>query len=470
MIGAASDLSARKLDAAQRVQADLAAMIFGRLGPHVLSASLAAEIALTLAYAFNRWVAAIFGAASFIAYGARFVLIYRYRAVAPPAGANGLWLRLYTAVAIAAGLAWGSAAVLMTTIPDWQANTAVWAVLAACIAMASGCALAHACYMPAADGFIWTTDLLCAAVCLWAAEPGASMAALVFILNAAGSSYIARKMHASIVRTLQTGYANEALAAELAQANGELREAKAIIEDASKAKSAFLASMSHELRTPLNAIIGFSEVMSREVLGPMGTSRYRDYAGDIHASGQHLLGLINDVLDISKIEAGELRLDRETVDLAAVMKGCVRLLSDRAMRAGIQLELSCRTGRPFVYADESRIRQIGFNLLSNAIKFTPASGQVSVAITAEEDGNLILAVSDTGVGMAPEDIPLALTPFKQAESGKNKAREGTGLGLPLTKTLVEAHGGTLRIMSRLGEGTTVIAIFPRSALTAATAA
>jgi signal transduction histidine kinase len=260
---------------------------------------------------------------------------------------------------------------------------------------------------------------------------------------------------------LRGQYEKAELARRLSEANLEVREA-------SRAKSEFLANMSHELRTPLNAIIGFSEIMAREILGPVGQPRYRDYAHDIQDSGKHLLGVINDILDLSRIEAGRMTLVEDEVDLAAVISGCVRLLSYRAATAGVAIvpdfdKETCR-----IRADEGRIRQIGFNLLANAIKFTPQGGEVRIAIAPNHDGEVELTVADTGIGMRPEDIPVAMTPFQQVQTGGVRNIGGTGLGLPLTKTLVELHGGRLAISSALGEGTTVSAVFPRERVMSAT--
>jgi len=238
----------------------------------------------------------------------------------------------------------------------------------------------------------------------------------------------------------------------------ELRVAKEAAESASHAKSEFLAHMSHELRTPLNAIIGFSEIIKHQKFGP-GSERYPLYAGDILSSGTHLLGLINDILNLSKLEAGRFVLHEEDVDLQALVDSCLKVLSTQASAGKIELSAALDAGRRWIRADERRLRQVLLNLLSNAVKFTPEGGQVRVSSVAR-NGGLAISVSDTGSGMAPEDIPNAMTPFGQIDSKIRRKLEGTGLGLPLAKQLVELHGATFSIESKLGAGTTVTFVLP----------
>jgi signal transduction histidine kinase len=249
---------------------------------------------------------------------------------------------------------------------------------------------------------------------------------------------------------------------ERKHAEDALRDAKDQAETASRTKSEFLANMSHELRTPLNAVIGFSEIIHQQIFGPIGEARYVDYAKDIHASGTHLLQVINDILDISKAEAGKVDLRETPIDIARALVACTKIVAPRAEAGQVRVEIDVPEDAPQLLADEQRFRQIVLNLLSNAVKFTPPGGRVSVGYAREESGALRLEVADTGIGMRPQDIPRALEPFGQIDSALARRFEGTGLGLPLTKKLVELHGGTLELRSAPGKGTAAIVRFPPS--------
>jgi PAS domain S-box-containing protein len=241
----------------------------------------------------------------------------------------------------------------------------------------------------------------------------------------------------------------------------DLAAAKRRAEDASKAKSHFLANMTHELRTPLNAIIGFSDLIRSELYGPVGDKRYGEYAGVVRDSGQHLLELINDILDFSKIEAGELPLHEEITNISDLVDSCVRMLLVRAAHGNLSVQRQLQSGLPDLRCDVRRVRQIVLNLLSNAIKYTPAGGEIRVSTGLDRAGNMEIAVSDTGVGIADQDQRRVMEAFVQVDSDLNRKSEGTGLGLPLTKRLVELHGASLTLRSKLGEGTTMTVRFPR---------
>jgi len=249
---------------------------------------------------------------------------------------------------------------------------------------------------------------------------------------------------------------------ELSHLAETLVRAKEEAETASRTKSEFLANMSHELRTPLNAIIGFSDMMQRGIFGPLG-ERYRGYARDIYESGTHLLDVITDILDLSKIEAGRLTLLEEEIDLGAILASCERLVRERADKGGVRLVVDLKgfASLPLLLADQIKLKQILLNLLSNALKFTPRGGRVTVSGRLDAGQALVVEVEDTGIGMTDEQIGLALQPFRQVDSSLARRHEGTGLGLPLTKSLVELHQGELVIDSTFGSGTRASVKFPR---------
>ena len=248
---------------------------------------------------------------------------------------------------------------------------------------------------------------------------------------------------------------------ELARAReADLSRALTDATASAKAKGDFLALMSHELRTPLNAIIGFSEVLGSELFGPLGHARYKEYSRDVHGAGKHLLALINDILDLSKAEAGKFEMADEEIVTADLLGECLRLMRRRAEEAGLALQYRFAPGLPNLVVDRLRLKQVLLNLLSNAIKFTPVGGTVTLRADYRDGGDCHLTVADTGIGMAPEAIPLALEPFRQIASPLARNHEGTGLGLSLAKALIEGHGGRLELESALNHGTTARLVLP----------
>jgi two-component system cell cycle sensor histidine kinase PleC len=247
---------------------------------------------------------------------------------------------------------------------------------------------------------------------------------------------------------------------ERKQFENALQAAKEQAELANRAKTAFLANMSHELRTPLNAIIGFAEIIHQELLGPIGTPRYLDYIADIHLSGNHLLEVINDILDLSKVESGHFELLEKTVDIERVVASALRLLGDRTAKDDLSVRIRMPEPHPLVRADERAMKQILLNLLSNSVKFTPTGGVIEVAVELADNGDLLVIVADNGVGFDLADLPRALAPFGQIDSSLTRRYQGTGLGLPLVNSLTQLHGGRLEIDSKLDAGTRVTVRLP----------
>jgi len=250
-----------------------------------------------------------------------------------------------------------------------------------------------------------------------------------------------------------------ATAAEEVAAIAEMR--REAMEAANRTKSEFLANMSHELRTPLNAIIGFSDMMMHSLTTTRDMEKFLEYARDINHSGHHLLALINDILDLSKIEAGKLDVNETEIDLHEMAKQCLTIVSPNAEENKLEMILRIPPDMPPLLADERKIKQVCINLLSNAVKFTEPGGRIVVTAGMSREKEIFLRVTDTGIGIAARDIEKALAPFTQIDGALNRHHEGTGLGLPLSKALMELHGGTLILQSELGAGTTVTIHFPR---------
>ncbi|HEX3498907.1 MAG TPA: MHYT domain-containing protein [Stellaceae bacterium] len=303
----------------------------------------------------------------------------------------------------------------------------------------------------------------------WLAGAIAGVMALIIALGLLGSvvdQHLAGRANAEAERLRHHVAELEATKRMLEATSADLRTALDVAATASQAKSQFLATMSHELRTPLNAIIGFSEMLAAETFGPLGDPHYPDYAHSIHASGRHLLQLINDILDFTKLDAGRLELNDEEIDLQELVAGALRMIEVEASRAGIALAIALGDELPLLRADARRVRQVLLNVLSNAVKFTPRGGEVRLT-TTRRGGELGIVIADTGIGIAAADIPRALERFGQVDSSLGRKYEGTGLGLPLARRLMELHGGRLDLESEVGIGTTVIASFPGERLIAA---
>ncbi|HTT96885.1 MAG TPA: MHYT domain-containing protein [Rhizomicrobium sp.] len=296
----------------------------------------------------------------------------------------------------------------------------------------------------------------------------ASVAALILglgMVTAVVDHHLADRAAGEATRLRSHIAALEATKAELEKSLRERAIALTKADAASKSKSAFLAAMSHELRTPLNAIIGFSEMMSLQAFGPLGSPQYQNYSRDIHESGKHLLALISDILDISRLEAGKADLHEESVHVGQLVRDSIRMVEHQAKQNGIALKSDVPMDTPRVLADERRLKQVMLNLLSNAVKFTQEGGAVTLRVATTGEG-MFLSVEDSGIGIAPEDLARAFESFSQIDSTIARHKEGAGLGLPLSRQLMEAHGGTLTLESVVSIGTIATAMLPASRILA----
>jgi signal transduction histidine kinase/HAMP domain-containing protein len=247
---------------------------------------------------------------------------------------------------------------------------------------------------------------------------------------------------------------------EIKEREQGLNDARRLAEAANQAKTAFMANMSHELRTPLNAIIGFSEILLSQMFGPLGSDKYHGYVKDIFDSGGHLLSVINNVLDLTKSQVGQLQLALDSVNLVQIVASCTTMMREQCARGELQLDVEAPQEAVMLVGDPAKLRQILLNLISNAVKFTDRGGRVVIEVAHADADKVMLRVSDTGIGMSPDDIPVALAPFGQVDSRLARRYEGTGLGLPLTKVLIELHGGSIAIDSAPGKGTAVTVMLP----------
>jgi two-component system cell cycle sensor histidine kinase PleC len=368
----------------------------------------------------------------------------------------GRWRMRFVVLDLCFGVAWMSNVIAVVRV-DEGASTFILFVMLLVVAVSSMLASSLPLAMFAA------TAPVTLAVALDFALRGGVHSYILAAMTLTAQAYftmLAQRLYSTTLATLEARAEKDALIGELEQAKAISDEARTRAEAANISKSRFLAQMSHELRTPLNAILGFSEVMKSEVFGPHAVPTYKEYAGDIHNSGVHLLNLINEILDLSRIEAGRYELNEEAVDLALVVADCHRLLQLRGRNRGISIHEAFEPELPRLWADERACRQICLNLLSNAIKFTPQGGEVWLKVGWTAAGGQYMSVKDNGPGIPEDEIPIVLASFGQGTNAIKSAEQGTGLGLPIAKNLIDMHNGTFTLKSKLRFGTEVIVTFP----------
>ncbi|HMN73730.1 MAG TPA: ATP-binding protein [Rhodoblastus sp.] len=368
------------------------------------------------------------------------------------------WRTKIILIEAALGLAWASIVLLLLMFGKGEARVFLLAILLMLGAMT---AMATAAIPNAVYAAVTPLCLAIAGVAAGSMNDTPVLATTAFVCGA--EIYfvaLARRLYETSVSALYAQAEKDGLIAELEQAKSNSDEARRRAEEANLAKSRFLATMSHELRTPLNAILGFSEVMKDELFGAHAVSAYRDYSNDIHSSGRHLLALINEILDLSRVEAGRYELKEDAISLSAIIQDCEHLLMLRAQKRGLAIVDAIETDLPRLWADERAIRQVALNLLTNAIKFTPQGGQITIKVGWTQSGGQYFSVRDTGTGIPEHEIPIVMSSFGRGALAQKNADEGSGLGLPIVKGLVELHGGTFTLRSKVREGTEVIVVFP----------
>ena len=410
-----------------------AAVVFWREGHQ---GTVAAWLLLTLATTVLRWLHTV-----------------RYFKTEPPPEAAAGWARLFTFGALVSGVLWGIGSVTFFT-PSGGVLLIVQVFLVT--GLCAGALAGYAAYMPAFYAFLPGVALPFAACLALDGQPAHVFTATLLIVWVSVIVFLAHLLNEHIRDRL--------LLLDRAMLADSMERSRDAADAANRAKSHMLANVSHELRTPLNAIIGFSDIMSAEMLGPHGVARYRDYARDIKASGSHLLKIINDILDAAKVESGRMALDESTVGLAELVEGSDGVLKFYANNEAVRVRAFVPRDLPRIRVDVLRFRQVLINLLSNAVKFTPNGGRVSLIAALECGGDLVVQVKDTGVGIRKADLEKVFLPFVQVDQAAPRGDTGTGLGLALARSWVEAHGGKLLLESELGAGTTATIRLPKERL------
>ena len=419
--------------------------------------AIACVVAFLLRDSFPQTLLIAWLAATAVVAGLRLLLHRGFLRASESDRCNACWALRFCFGSFASGLLWGG---LCLGLPAWgNANQFVLLTLVAS-GITAGALTTIVAYLPAYLAYAGSFILPLAVALLMHPDHNIAVTGWLMLLYMLVIGFAARNLSQAVSRTIEIRVDNEVLRDSLKQALIER-------DDARTEKWSTLAQLSHELRTPLNAILGFSEAMREQFFGPLGNDRYRDYAAHVHSSGQHLLTLAVEILQLSQGEAGKLELNESTVDLAAVVGRCLDDMTPAAQKEELTLKGIVPPLLPLIRADDAKIRQMLFYLVDNAIKFTPSRGKVSIEASPAADGGVDLVVRDTGIGMKAEDIPFALQPFGRIACPSKHATEGMGLGLPICKRLAELHGAQLAISSEPGKGTACKISFPASRCIAA---
>jgi signal transduction histidine kinase len=419
--------------------------------------AIACVVAFLLRDSFPQTLLIAWLAATAVVAGLRLLLHRGFLRASESDRCNACWALRFCFGSFASGLLWGG---LALGLPVWGNATQFVLLTLVASGITAGALTTIVAYLPAYLAYAGSFILPLAVALLMHPDHNIAVTGWLMFLYMLVIGFAARNLSQAVSRTIEIRVDNEVLRDSLKQAHIERDEART-------EKWSTLAQLSHELRTPLNAILGFSEAMRDQFFGPLGNDRYRDYAGHVHSSGQHLLTLVAEILQLSQGEAGKLELNESAVDLAAVVGKCVEDMTPAARKEELTLKGIVPPRLPLIRADDAKIRQMLFYLVDNAIKFTPSQGAVSIEASPAADGGIDLVVRDTGIGMKEEDIPLAMQPFGRIACPSKHATEGMGLGLPICKRLAELHGAQLVISSEPGKGTACKISFPASRCIAA---
>ncbi|MCG6856797.1 MAG: HAMP domain-containing histidine kinase [Salaquimonas sp.] len=417
-------------------------------------------VAVIISFQIGAALAAYWCTLTILSYGLVTALSMRFLRTTDEEDMVAKWRRPYTLVQWLLALCWSIFALYKCpTCVDSSYATIQFSVMLVVQAITALLCFASEASLLIASG---VPSLVLAARLMASLEPASMIMGGVLIAGQTFFFFLARNLRQSFLLGLAHRAEKETLIAELETARSISEEARRRAEEANLAKSRFLATMSHELRTPLNAILGFSEVMQNEVLGPIGNDSYKEYITDINNSGQHLLNVINEILDLSRIEAGRHQLNEESIKLVNVVDEAFHMVQLKAKSKDITIITQYQDNLPRIWADEKAVRQVTLNLLSNALKFTPKGGTVWLKAGWTSSGGQYIAVKDTGPGIPEEEIPIVLSSFGQGSIAIKSAEQGSGLGLPIVQALVHMHDGKFDLHSKLREGTEVIASFPRT--------